>query len=176
MRGPEWPQPLGFAWEDEEVEVECGSCGTRLTFGLGEQDAARARRQAREHWEAHAADQYPVVYFPLPGIGDRKQRQTGTWADVISAVPYLVWSGEPAPPLPVVREVLQRGRADAGMSGGCEWPRHDLTDAEYDVLRSELVARGCLDVEAPAAVRTEGDYLDWKRNYSGSAGGSSSST
>lgn len=86
--------------------------------------------------------QVPIPYFSLPGIGDLKTQSCGTWAEVILAVLYLLWEGAPIPPLPVVNEVLAEGFCDAGMSGGCEWPCHQLSDEEYEALRRELAERG----------------------------------
>lgn len=48
------------------------------------------------------------------------------------------------------------------MSGGCEWPRHVLSDAEHAGLHKDLAARGLLDVPAPDWVRTRNDYQDWR--------------
>lgn len=176
VRGPEWPQPIGFEWNDHEIEVECEVCGERRAFRIGDQERWHdLSHEAREHWEAHAGTQYPVTFFALPALGDRKQDQTGTWADVVRSIPYLVGTGQPVPPFAVLRVLLRRGTADAGMSGGCEWPRHELTEREYEGLRAELVAQGCVDVEVPASVLTESAYWEWKIGYSGSAGGSSSS-
>lgn len=163
VRGPQWPQPPGFDDADHILEAECDICGERLIISSLDLDLGD-RLQARIHWERHAEHRWPIPYFSLPGIGDLKTQSFGTWTDVILAVPYLLWEGAPIPPLSVVNEILGEGFHDAGMSGGCEWPRHVLSNEEYEVLRRELRDRGYLDLAVPEAVVTRNDYESWKRS------------
>jgi hypothetical protein len=162
IRGPEWPQPLGSDYRSEVLEVECGICGDRLTMSSWEDDPSE-RLQARIHWERHVAGEVPTPYFVLPGVGDTKTLSRGTWADVIVAVPYLMWKGDPIPPRSVVNEILADGSCDAGMSGGCEWPRHQLSEEEYARLRRDLTELGYLDLDAPTYVVVRTDYDMWKQ-------------
>ena len=160
IRGPEWPQPLGFDYANELLEVECELCGLRREMSAAVDEGER--NEAREHWERHVDGQVPVPFFRLPGVGDVKQLSTGTWADVLEAMPYLLLDRSPIPPLDVANEILATGFDDAGMSGGCEWPRHTLSLDEYAVLRKTLVERGCLDVEPLEPVTTRDAYERWK--------------
>jgi len=48
------------------------------------------------------------------------------------------------------------------MSGGCEWPRPELSEADHVSLRRDLVGRGLHDIEAPAWVVTPEDFQDWR--------------
>jgi hypothetical protein len=57
-----------------------------------------------------------------------------------------------------VNEILARGFDDAGMSGGCEWPRHELSTEEYAALRHDLTNRGYSELEPRGAVATRTDY------------------
>jgi hypothetical protein len=128
------------------------------------QDDPNERIQARVHWEKHVEGEYPVPFFCLPGIGDLKVQSFGTWAEVLLAVPYLLPEGAPTPPIEVVNEVLAKGFHDAGMSGGCEWPRHELSSEEYAALRQDLTNRGHSELEPPGAVVTRPACESWKRS------------
>jgi hypothetical protein len=168
IRGPEWPQPLGFDYTGQVLEVECAICGLRLTMSAWQDDPSE-RMQARVHWEQHVEGEYPVPFFRLPGIGDLKLQSVGTWAEVLLAVPYLLPEGAPIPPIEIMNEILVMGFDDAGMSGGCEWPRHQLSDEEYAALRQDLTNRGHSKLEPPQAVLTRTDYESWKRSVTAPA-------
>lgn len=140
--------------------MECDLCGLRWRMSASVDEGERD--EARDHWERHVGGAYPVPFFRLPGIGDRKQQSTGTWADVLLALPYVLLDPAPIPPLDVANEILARGFDDTGMSGGCEWPRHRLTPEEYAKLRRELAERGCLDVEPAEDITTAAEYERWK--------------
>src|SRR4051812_27445260 len=96
----------------EVVEVACAYCGElRLlphvdpdTAGYDEAETERFLREAREHWEDHLAPvREPVEYFHLPGIGNVKFRDSGTWTEILLTVPYLLMDGDRLPPPAVVR-------------------------------------------------------------------------
>lgn len=62
--------------------------------------------------------------------------------EFLSLLPYLFLPGEgekPVPPLPVINEVLDSGKWDAGMSGALEWTPFQISEAEYGELVEELV-------------------------------------
>lgn len=114
---PEWPQPIGFDHEHEVLEVKCELCGERRVMSASVDEGSVA--ESREHWEHHVDGMRPIPYFHLPGIGDLKQASSGTWANVLRAIPYLLPEGAPKPPFDVANEILAKGLDDAGMSGGC---------------------------------------------------------
>jgi hypothetical protein len=48
------------------------------------------------------------------------------------------------------------------MSGGCDWPRYELSKEDHARLRQDLLARGVLGLDAPLWVATRDDYQDWR--------------
>lgn len=147
------------------IEAQCERCDERLLYTAVEGDRETHERtvaNARAHWEQHAQGESPVTYFPLPGVGDLKVKRTGTWTDVILTVPYFAYPGDPVPPHSLVDEILREGESSAGMSGGCEWPRQELSGADHAELRRDLAARGLGDLEAPEWVRSRDDYRNWQ--------------
>jgi len=147
------------------IEVECERCARRVVYDAIGRDAnerAAVVEDARAHWEAHARGEYPLTFYALPGVDDMKVTRFGTWTDVVLAVPYFVSPANgPPPPRRVVNSVLREGVAFAGMSGGAEWPRHELDADEYEELRTDLVARGHPDIAPPAWVDSTVAYRDW---------------
>lgn len=150
------------------IVVECEVCERRVVLDASSNDReehAKTAADARAHWEREASvadGAAGFAFFALPGVGDLKAKVFGSWADVLLRVPYLMNPGDPVLPRHVVDAVLRSGASHAGMSGGCEWPRRDLSDWEHVDLRKGLAARGLLDVEAPSWVRTPEDYQDWR--------------
>mgnify|MGYP007106219702 CR=1 FL=1 len=59
-------------------------------------------------------------------------------------------------------DMAARGRSDAGMGGGVEWPRGELSNEAYDEVVDALVRRGHELVPAPAFVTDEESYTHWK--------------
>jgi hypothetical protein len=67
------------------------------------------------------------------------ERRTGTLAEFVLDVPYLMFNGV-VPPLRVMNAVLRTGGGDAGMSPGTGWKPFRLTKPEYDDLVRHLLA------------------------------------
>lgn len=151
--------------EPDEYRARCEVCGTELSIGFdAEDDYQRVSETARSDWERHVADEGSdsVRYFLLPGAGPGKAPRVGHWVDVVRAIPYLFFVGEPVPPEAVLRAVLRGTDGYAGMSGGVEWPRHELTNSEYGRVRAELIdGAGLVDVEAPEWVLSPQDFRLW---------------
>lgn len=118
-----------------------------------------------------------IRFLLLPADGSGKTSGEGTWADVLEAIPYLLMPGGPVPPRQIVNEVLKTGKADAGMSGGCEWPPTELSETDYEEVVLDLLARPSCKVQvddelydtgpykrlaAPEWVQTKDDYRYWK--------------
>lgn len=82
-----------------------------------------------------------LEYVVLPGVGGGETAVQGTVAQLLLDIPYLIVGGL-IPPLPVLNEVLDRGLADAGMSGGCRWEPFRLSAPEFAELVAELSTRG----------------------------------
>jgi hypothetical protein len=57
---------------------------------------------------------------------------TAQGADVLEHIPYFLRFGDQLfiPPLANVNATLAKGEYSAGMSGGCEWQRHQLSPDE----------------------------------------------
>jgi hypothetical protein len=79
-------------------------------------------------------------------------------------VPYLFTSGL-IPPESILNELLSRGLADAGMSGGAQWEPYVLKPGGFDGLVQELVkaySHGPLEYREPDAwVRNFEDWHVW---------------
>jgi len=108
-----------------------------------------------------------IDYELLPAIGPGTERKTGTIADLVRSIPYLMPMGL-IPPLAVLNDVLKTGVADAGMSGGCKWKPFQVTQAEHDELVHHLTANGNVyfqSVEAPARVKTRSDWSTWTMKH-----------
>lgn len=162
----------GDAEETNEFIAVCEICGrvVRLAFDEDDEEGCKAEWQrasdsAREDWENHvgSVDPNAVPFYLLPGVGRGKTARLGRWADVIRAIPLLLMDGDPVPPHAVVNAVLVTGTDHGGMSGGCEWPRHELTRAEYRQLRADLVDAGSVvDLDSPEWVTTPDDFSVWR--------------
>jgi hypothetical protein len=57
---------------------------------------------------------------------------TGTVADLLFHIPYLIGFGKPFPSRDALNELLSEGFYDAGMSGGAEWEPFELSVDEYE--------------------------------------------
>jgi hypothetical protein len=86
-------------------------------------------------------DMRVLEYVVLPGVGGEETALRGTVAQLLLDIPYLIVGGL-IPPLPVLNQVLDRGSADAGMSGGCRWEPFSLSEPEFAELVAELSTRG----------------------------------
>ena len=82
-----------------------------------------------------------VRFYRIGPVGPTKSESHGTWADVVEALPYFLVDGGPIPPRRALNEVLRLGVQDGGMSGGAEWPPHELSEVEYARMRSNLLGR-----------------------------------
>lgn len=151
--------------EPEAFRARCEVCGDELGITFDAEDEyPRIAETARRDWERHVADQgqAEVRYFLLPGVGPHKLPRVGSWDEVVRAIPYLLFAGDPVPLIAVLNEVLAGTHGDAGMSGGVEWPRHELTAIEYDGVRARLVEDlGLIDVEAPDWVESREAFRTW---------------
>ena len=87
------------------------------------------------------------------------ERMTGTLADLLQHMPYLLVLGV-IPPLEVVNDLLRRGINDAGMSGGVRWEPFEVDAAEWAEARAALEdgGAGYRLVQPPPWVA---DYEDW---------------
>ncbi len=151
--------------EPDEFRARCEVCGDELRISFDAEDEyERVADVARRDWESHVADQSQseVRYFLLPGVGPHKSPRVGRWDEVVRAVPYLLFAGDPVPPIAVLNGVLTGTDGFAGMSGGVEWPRHELTTIEYNHVRERLVDDlGLIDVDAPDWVESREAFRTW---------------
>lgn len=81
-----------------------------------------------------------LTFVQMTAIGPWHLPRTGSLADLVLALPYVV--GEEIPPRPALNDVLIRGRLDAGMSGGCIWKPLELSKADFWQLVEELQRLG----------------------------------
>jgi len=100
----------------------------------------------------------------LPATGPGTISESGNTVDLLMHVPYLFASGL-IPPESVLNELLSRGQADAGMSGGAQWEPYTLNPGGFDALVQELVeayAQVPLEYREPDAwVRSFKDWHVW---------------
>jgi len=105
---------------------------------------------------------FPFEILPATGPGTIRER--GNTADLLMHVPYLFTSGL-IPPETILNELLSRGLADAGMSGGAQWEPYTLKPGGFDRLVQELVKAytyGSLEYQEPDAwVRNFEDWHVW---------------
>jgi hypothetical protein len=107
-----------------------------------------------------------LKYYLLHPIGHRRRSTSGSVRKLVEDIPYLMMTL--IPPRSVLNSVLRKGSHDAGMSGGCEWERFELTVEEYRELVSELLnhrRRGYQSVEVPEWVQTFSDWAIWQQEY-----------
>ena len=167
LAGP-WIDHTVYGDERElESRAECEICGQRIELSAEASQAEfeHVREESRAHWEGHVDDSTgsDVEFFLLHPTGPYKSAQRGSWADVLGRVPYLLFEGDPIPPLPVLNAVLATGEEDAGMSGGCQWPRYQLDEHEYQQVARDLgQALDLLDRPAPSWVDSEERFWTWK--------------
>ena len=104
-----------------------------------------------------------VAFLVTGGMGGESQ-QAGTVADLLMAIPYLLVA-RITPPLHVVNDILDRGRSDSGMSGGCQWDPFQITATEWvdvaAVLKSMPDDKACEFVQPPSWVETADDWHAW---------------
>jgi len=107
-----------------------------------------------------------LEYVVLAGVGGGETAVRGTVVQLLLDIPYLIVGGL-IPPLPVLNEVIDRGIADAGMSGGCRWEPFRLSEPEFAEIVAELSTRGgkrgeTLRFDAPPAwVGTQRSWGVW---------------
>ena len=70
---------------------------------------------------------------------DAPEPRTGSLAEFVLDVPYLLFNGV-VPPLRILNAVLRTGGGDAGMSPGTGWKPFRITRQEYDELVRHLRA------------------------------------
>lgn len=104
-----------------------------------------------------------IRYYEQHPTGPYKVEVLGTLGDIVEAMPYLVWFGNPFPPLAVINEVLSTGEDNAGMSGGVEFPPLVMSGDDYDQLRRSprWDKTGYVDVDVPDDVRTQDGLRGW---------------
>ena len=104
-----------------------------------------------------------VSFWVAAGAGD-PTRKRGAMADLLEAVPYLLFA-RLVPPWHVVNDLLRSGGSDAGMSGACTWEPFEITRSEWADLARDLETlppkRRCRIVEPPDWVQTFEDWHAW---------------
>jgi hypothetical protein len=107
------------------------------------------------------------ISFEVRGGVGGIHSQSGTLSDLLKAMPYLL-TPKLVPPLQVVNDLLKRGISDAGMSGGCSWEPFEITPAEWDELKEQLISNrsdGLEYVPPPEWVRNINDWHNWVFEY-----------
>ncbi len=138
--------------------VQCELCGdTRATSGHADDAAA-----ARTHWEAHVLPlQGEFDTFLLPPVGCTKAKSRMGWPGVFLHHKAIDRQPNPIPPWPAALSMAGVGWSDAGMGGGIEWPRGDLTSDDYVSIVVALTDAGHALVDAPPYVVDEDSYVFW---------------
>jgi hypothetical protein len=106
-----------------------------------------------------------VRYKHHPGVGGPSSWQHGSLLDLLRAIPYLLDSPErkqPIPPRYVLNQLLALGKADAGMSGGCEWKPFELADEEYRELVDELLTKPDMNFIEDATLSACQNMDEWR--------------
>ena len=102
--------------------------------------------------------------FSVLGGGGGSAEVSGTVVDLLDAVPYL-FAAQLIPPWHVLNDLLRKGVADAGMSGGCTWESFELTRLEWAELSAHLQAANREQqftfVEPPDWVQSIEEWNDW---------------
>ncbi len=96
-------------------------------------------------------------YEVLSPIGLGIAKKTGTLKELLENIPYLMIH-KIIPPLKVINYILQTGKYDAGMSGGCTWEPFQINNEEYEELTKSLIASD--------KKYTKDEPPDWVENYS----------
>jgi hypothetical protein len=108
-----------------------------------------------------------TVAFEIHGGVGGADLQSGTLSDMLKAIPYLL-TPKLVPPLRVVNDLLSKGIRDAGMSGGCSWEPFEITPAEWDELREQLISDhsdGLEYVPPPEWVQNIHDWHHWVMEF-----------
>ncbi len=84
-------------------------------------------------------DDGPVRFYLIDPVGPAKYERVGTWADVVAAIPHFLGRNGPIPPRSALNDLLRLGVRDSGMSGGAEWPPHELSVQDYQQVREKLL-------------------------------------
>jgi hypothetical protein len=103
-----------------------------------------------------------IAFEVRGGIGGT-QLQSGTLSDLLKHIPYLL-TPKLVPPLYVVNDLLEKGISDSGMSGGCSWKPFEITSAEWDELKEQLISNqsdGMEYVSPPEWVKNLHDWHNW---------------
>jgi hypothetical protein len=104
-----------------------------------------------------------TIAFKVHGGVGGTHLHSGTLSDLLKAIPYLLIP-KLIPPLGIVNDLLKKGISDAGMSGGCSWKPFEVTPAEWDELKEELISNqsdGLEYVSPPEWVRNIHDWHNW---------------
>ena len=138
--------------------VQCELCGdTRAAPGQAGDVAA-----ARAHWEAHVLPlQAEFDTYLLPPVGCTKARRRMGWPGVFLHHKAIDRHWKPIPPWPAALSMAGVGWSDAGMGGGIEWPRGELTADDYASIVVALIDAGHALVDAPPFVADEDSYGYW---------------
>jgi hypothetical protein len=104
----------------------------------------------------------PVLFEIFARSGIPGTPTTGTVADLLESIPYLLALGV-IPPLLVVNDLLRRGISDAGMSGGCRWEAFEVSLQEWTEARDTLEAasKSYRYVEPPQSVTSFEHWHAW---------------
>lgn len=105
-----------------------------------------------------------TVEFETFGLDGSATARRGSLAELLKHVPtVLVVPPGVIPPLRVVNDILRRGSADAGMSGGCRWRPFSIDAGEWDELRAALEGGRLHEyAEPPEWVRTWPEWSLWR--------------
>jgi hypothetical protein len=104
-----------------------------------------------------------ISYVVSGGMGG-ESRERGTVVELLLAIPYLL-TGRITPPLHVVNDLLLKGIADSGMSGGCTWEPFQVSQPEWEELTTALASlpdgKACEFVQPPGWVEVVDDWRAW---------------
>jgi hypothetical protein len=104
-----------------------------------------------------------VSFWVADGVG-APTRKRGTLADLLEAIPYVLFA-RLVPPWHVVNDLLRSGGSDAGMSGACTWEPFEINRSAWADLARGLATlppkRRCELVEPPDWVQTVEDWHAW---------------
>ena len=172
---PEPPLPNGLAGVMLFAYCECGSVMARADDGewvatktsIGYEWSRRASHDntafQAEHGHYEDFDASNIRFYTLGPTGHWKNEERGTTADIILAASGFASYEGPVPPLSVINEMLAKGVWDAGMSGGVEFPPHQVEPADYEALRRELLERANAlhDLVLPADLTNHEQLQTW---------------
>jgi len=101
-----------------------------------------------------------VKFQVLEPVGPKRSFTEGSLVDLLFDIPYF-FLAKIVPPIEVVNEVLEKGKVEAGMSGGCKWKPFQLDLPLYAKLVTELKQLGFLEIRPPDWVTTHSDWHTW---------------